>query len=90
MEELFGDTDPNLLTGPGPVGPRKNVVVGMASWADPSLVKSKRFYPKGHTAAEKMRRYYASQFTMVEVDSSFFAMPTVAAAHPRAAKARQR
>jgi uncharacterized protein YecE (DUF72 family) len=40
------------------------------------LVKSKRFYPKGHSAAEKMLRYYASQFPMVEVDSSFFAMPS--------------
>lgn len=78
MDDLFGDADPNteLLAAPGPVGPRQNVVVGMASWADPSLVKSKRFYPKGHSAQEKMLRYYASQFPMVEVDSSFFAMPT--------------
>lgn len=78
MDDLFGGADPNieLLAAPGPVGPRQNVVVGMASWADPSLVKSKRFYPKGHSAPEKMLRYYASQFPMVEVDSSFFAMPT--------------
>lgn len=76
MDDLFGDADPNVLAAPGPVGPKKNIVVGMASWADPSLVKSKRFYPKGHSAAEKMLRYYASQFPMVEVDSSFFAMPT--------------
>lgn len=78
MDDLFGDADPNiaLLAAPKAVGPRQNVVVGMASWADPSLVKSKRFYPKGHSAPEKMLRYYASQFPMVEVDSSFFAMPT--------------
>lgn len=77
MDDLFGDADPNIAKGaPGAVGPRQNVVVGMASWADPSLMKSKRFYPKGHSAPEKMLRYYATQFPMVEVDSSFFAMPT--------------
>jgi hypothetical protein len=84
MDDLFGDADPNteLLAAPGPVGPRQNVVVGMASWADPSLVKSKRFYPKGHSAPEKMLRYYASQFPMVEVDSSFFAMRSGSSARP--------
>ncbi len=78
MDDLFGDADPKdvLLAARGPVGPRQNVVVGMASWADPSLVKSKAFYPKGHSSSEKMLRYYASQFPMVEVDSSFFAMPS--------------
>lgn len=44
----------------GLVGPRRNVVVGMASWADPSLIKSKGFYPRGHTTSEKLLLYYAT------------------------------
>lgn len=78
MDDLFPET---LAPAPEnvaarPTGPRGNVKVGMASWSDPSLVKSKAFYPKGHTTPEKMLRFYASQFPMVEVDSSFFALPT--------------
>jgi uncharacterized protein YecE (DUF72 family) len=61
-----------------PVGPRRNIVVGMASWTDPSLIKTKAFYPKGCSSSEARLRYYASQFPMVEVDSSFFAMPSAA------------
>lgn len=78
MHDLFDDAPAGVdaLQATGPVGPRRNVVVGMASWTDPSLIKSKAFYPKGHSTAEKMLRYYASQFPMVEVDSSFFAMPS--------------
>lgn len=78
MDDLFADAEAAAL-GPAATkatGPRQNIVVGMASWADPSLVKSKRFYPKGHSSGERMLRYYASQFPMVEVDSSFFAMPS--------------
>jgi uncharacterized protein YecE (DUF72 family) len=47
-------------------------------WTDPSLIKSKAFYPKGCNAAEARLRFYASQFPVVEVDSSYFAMPSPA------------
>lgn len=73
-EEQAGDAP----AAAGPVGPRRNVVVGMASWSDPSLIKSKKFYPRGHSTPERRLRYYASQFPLVEVDSSFFAMPSAA------------
>jgi uncharacterized protein YecE (DUF72 family) len=63
-------------TAVGLVGPRRNVAIGMASWSDPSLIKTKRFCPRGFSTPEKRLRYYASQFPMVEVDSSFFALPT--------------
>jgi len=59
-----------------PVGPRKNIFVGTCSWTDPSLIKSKRFYPRGVHTAEGRLRFYATQFPVVEVDSSYFAMPT--------------
>jgi uncharacterized protein YecE (DUF72 family) len=53
-----------------------NVRVGTASWTDPSLIKCKRFYPPGCTSAEARLRFYASQFPIVEVDSSYYAMPS--------------
>jgi uncharacterized protein YecE (DUF72 family) len=63
---------------PEPVRPRRDVLVGTCSWSDPSLIQSKRFYPRGFGSAEKRLAYYASQFPIVEVDSSFFAMPLAA------------
>src|SRR4249920_2606402 len=50
--------------------------VGTASWTDPSLVKSGKFYPKGCNTAEARLRYYADTFPMVEVDSSYYALPS--------------
>lgn len=60
---------------PAPVGRRGNIRVGTCSWTDPSLIKSKAFYPRGCSTAEARLAHYASQFPIVEVDSSFFAMP---------------
>jgi uncharacterized protein YecE (DUF72 family) len=51
------------------------ILVGTASWADKSLVDSGKFYPPEVTSPEERLRYYASQFPMVEVDSSYYAMP---------------
>jgi uncharacterized protein YecE (DUF72 family) len=52
------------------------LLIGTASWTDPTLVKSQRFYPPGCSSAEARLRFYASQFPIVEVDSSYYAMPT--------------
>ena len=60
---------------PQPVGRRRNVRVGLCSWADPSLIKSKTFYPRGTNTPEGRLRFYAQNFPVVEVDSSFYAMP---------------
>ncbi|MEP7295006.1 MAG: DUF72 domain-containing protein [Burkholderiales bacterium] len=51
------------------------VLVGTASWTDKTLIACGRFYPPGATTAEARLRYYASQFPIVEVDSSYYAMP---------------
>ncbi|MFQ5880186.1 MAG: DUF72 domain-containing protein [Dehalococcoidia bacterium] len=51
-------------------------LVGTASWADKALVES-GWYPQGMSSAEERLRYYASQFPLVEVDSSYYAMPSV-------------
>jgi uncharacterized protein YecE (DUF72 family) len=51
------------------------VLVGTASWSDKSLVASKKFYPKGVSTPEGRLRYYATQFPLVEVDTSYYAIP---------------
>ena len=56
------------------------VLVGTASWSSKTLVDSGRFYRPGVTSAEARLRYYASRFPLVEVDSSYYAMPAPATA----------
>jgi len=53
-----------------------SILVGTASWTDKSLIGCGRFYPREASSAEARLRYYASQFPMVEVDSSYYAMPS--------------
>jgi uncharacterized protein YecE (DUF72 family) len=53
-----------------------NVLVGTASWTDPTLIKCKCFYPDDAKTPEERLRFYASQFPVVEVDSSFYSLPT--------------
>jgi uncharacterized protein YecE (DUF72 family) len=51
------------------------VRIGTASWTDPTLIKSGRFYPPGTSSAEARLRFYATQFPIVEVDSSYYYLP---------------
>lgn len=53
-----------------------DILCGTAGWTDKSLIACKRFYPRGCSTAEARLRYYASQFPLVEVDSSFYGMPS--------------
>lgn len=55
---------------------RTEFLVGTASWTDPTLVKSDIFYPTDVKSAEERLRFYASQFKTVEVDSSYYALPS--------------
>lgn len=52
------------------------ILVGTASWTDKTLIESSAFYPPGCNSAEARLRYYASVFPIVEVDSSYYAMPS--------------
>jgi uncharacterized protein YecE (DUF72 family) len=52
------------------------ILVGTASWADPSLIKCKQFYPKDAKTPEDVLRYYCTRFPLVEVDSSYYALPS--------------
>ena len=51
------------------------VRIGTASWTDPTLIAPGVFYPEGANSAEARLRYYASRFSMVEADSSYYALP---------------
>jgi uncharacterized protein YecE (DUF72 family) len=50
------------------------ILVGTASWTDKSLIKS-GWYPEDATSAEARLKYYASQFPLVEVDSTYYYPP---------------
>ena len=51
------------------------VRVGTASWTDPTMTAPGVFYPPGANTAEQRLRYYSSQFSVVEVDSTYYALP---------------
>jgi uncharacterized protein YecE (DUF72 family) len=52
------------------------ILVGTASWTDKSLIESGRFYPPEVTTAEARLQHYASVFPLVEVDSSYYGLPS--------------
>lgn len=56
---------------------RGRVLVGTAGWADPTLIKSGRFYPREAKTPEERLRFYASQFPLVELDSTFYGIPPI-------------
>jgi len=51
-----------------------DILIGTCSWTDQTLIGSGRFYPNWAHSAETRLRYYASQFGLVEVDSSYYAL----------------
>jgi uncharacterized protein YecE (DUF72 family) len=51
------------------------ILTGSCSWTEKSLIGSGEFYPKDIKSAEERLRYYADQFSTVEVDSSYYAIP---------------
>ncbi len=52
------------------------ILVGTCSWADKTLVDCGRFYPPDAKTPEARLRFYARNFPIVEVDSSYYALPT--------------
>ncbi len=49
------------------------ILVGTSSWADPGFVED--WYPRGMQARDRLA-WYAQRFEYVEVNSSFYAVPT--------------
>jgi uncharacterized protein YecE (DUF72 family) len=50
------------------------IQVGTASWTDRTLIES-GWYPEDADTPEKRLRYYAEQFPLVEVDSTYYGLP---------------
>jgi uncharacterized protein YecE (DUF72 family) len=52
------------------------ILIGTASWTDRTLIKDGHFYPSEVKTAEARLRYYAEQFPIVEVDSTYYFPPS--------------
>lgn len=52
------------------------VRVGTCSWTDPTLITAGSFYPKKDMSAEERLKFYAQNFDVVEVDSTFYVIPS--------------
>ena len=50
------------------------IEIGTAGWTDRTLIES-GWYPPEATSPEKRLRYYATQFPLVEVDATYYALP---------------
>lgn len=54
--------------------PSGRILVGTCSWADKTLVASGWYRPEAKSPEDRLR-YYAEQFPIVEVDSTYYGMP---------------
>ncbi|MEU3603905.1 DUF72 domain-containing protein [Streptomyces sp. NPDC035033] len=52
-----------------------DVLVGVCSWTDRELLSS-GWYPEGHRGAEAALRYYTTRFPLVEVDATYYGLPS--------------
>ena len=50
-------------------------LLGSCSWTDRTLVQDGDWYPKKTMSAEQRLRYYAAQFPVTEIDSTYYAPP---------------
>ena len=50
------------------------ILVGTASWTDKTLLESGWYPPEASTPEERLR-FYAEQFPLVEVDSTYYTPP---------------
>ena len=77
MKLSHADAPPPFQPGK-PVG---NVYNGACSWTDRTLIDAGTFYPQSvRTAADRLA-HYASQFPIVEVDATYYALPSERNAH---------
>jgi uncharacterized protein YecE (DUF72 family) len=51
------------------------ILTGTCSWTDRTLVEESDWYPRRTMSAEERLRYYASQFPLTEIDSTYYAPP---------------
>jgi uncharacterized protein YecE (DUF72 family) len=61
------ETGPQVQVGGHPV------LTGSCSWTDKTLVEETDWYPRRTMSAEERLRFYAAQFPLTEVDSTYYA-----------------
>jgi uncharacterized protein YecE (DUF72 family) len=79
-ERALASTAPTAIGKPIVSAAGREIRIGTASWSDPTMVRGRVFYPRGVSSAEERLRYYAEQFSVVEVDSSYYSLPKRAVA----------
>jgi len=52
------------------------IEIGTCSWTDPTLTDNTAFYPATEMTAEERLAFYARHFSIVEVDSTYYAPPS--------------
>jgi uncharacterized protein YecE (DUF72 family) len=53
-----------------------HIRIGTASWTDPTMTAGGVFYPTSAANAEERLQFYASTFPLVEVDATYYALPS--------------
>ncbi|MCU1427096.1 MAG: hypothetical protein JWL83_1096 [Actinomycetia bacterium] len=53
----------------------RGIYVGITAWTEPTLIET-GFYPADATTPEERLRYYATQFPITEVDSTYYSPPS--------------
>jgi uncharacterized protein YecE (DUF72 family) len=74
QERVEGIDEAAVEPIPAPSG--GSIRIGTASWTDPTMTASGVFYPTGADSAEERLTYYASRFPLVEVDATYYALPS--------------
>ena len=66
--------DQDRLGEPVTFGDRR-LLTGSCSWTDRTLVQDADWYPRRTMSPEERLRYYAAQFPLTEIDSTYYAPP---------------
>jgi uncharacterized protein YecE (DUF72 family) len=66
----------DVAADPLPSSSGGTIRLGTASWTDPTMTARGVFYPDGADSAEERLGYYASRFPLVEVDATYYALPS--------------
>ena len=56
--------------------PAGTIRIGTSSWTEKSLIEGGAFYPRGAGTPKARLKYYARRFDTVEIDSSYYQIPT--------------
>jgi uncharacterized protein YecE (DUF72 family) len=68
---------PPVVLYQAPKRARTDYRIGLAAWTDKSMLEESEFYPRRTMTAEERLWWYSQFFDTVEVNSSFYAIPSV-------------